>query len=257
MQFHFLSGLPRSGTTLLASILRQNPAVHSTLLSPLGQVVIELHHALSANEAAIYISGEQRKAIISGVFENYYADIKADIVVDNNRRWCAKWPLLARVFPDARMVCCVRPLAWVADSVERLVRNHPLQLSAIYNFQPNTTVYGRMQILMNPDSGLIGYAYNALRDAFFGPHNDRILIVDYDQFTKDPAKVLQTITAFLSLPPFNYDFDHIQQLPGATEFDERLGTPGLHLLGGRVIHASRGTILPPDVFDSFAPPFWR
>lgn len=32
---HFLSGLPRSGSTLLADILAQNPAVHAGMSSPL------------------------------------------------------------------------------------------------------------------------------------------------------------------------------------------------------------------------------
>lgn len=38
---HFISGLPRAGTTLLASILRQNPAVHASIMSPIGQVVTD------------------------------------------------------------------------------------------------------------------------------------------------------------------------------------------------------------------------
>ena len=31
---HFISGLPRSGSTLLAGILRQNPRFHAGMTSP-------------------------------------------------------------------------------------------------------------------------------------------------------------------------------------------------------------------------------
>ncbi|MGI4764644.1 MAG: sulfotransferase, partial [Janthinobacterium lividum] len=31
---HFISGLPRSGSTLLAALLRQNPTVHAHISSP-------------------------------------------------------------------------------------------------------------------------------------------------------------------------------------------------------------------------------
>jgi sulfotransferase len=260
MPLHFLSGLPRSGTSLLASILTQNPTTYSSIMSPLGQIVVELHHAISANEAAIYLSDSQRRKLFVGLFREYYADIKADFntdtIIDNNRRWCAKWPLISHLFPDAKLICCVRPLAWIADSVERLTKEHPLQLSALYNYQANSTVYTRMDLLMRPE-GLIGYAYNALRDAYFGPHNDRILLVEYDQLTKNPKKTLQDIEAFLGLSPFTYNFDSINQLPGAKEFDERLGTPGLHFLGNKVTHVLRSPILPPDIFASFAEPFWH
>ena len=35
-QFHFISGLPRSGSTLLAGILRQNPRFHASMSSPVS-----------------------------------------------------------------------------------------------------------------------------------------------------------------------------------------------------------------------------
>ncbi|MEG5055281.1 MULTISPECIES: sulfotransferase [unclassified Microcoleus] len=36
MKAHFISGLPRSGSTLLAALLRQNPRFHSAMTSPVG-----------------------------------------------------------------------------------------------------------------------------------------------------------------------------------------------------------------------------
>ena len=35
---HFISGLPRSGSTLLAAILRQNPRFHAAMSSPVGSL---------------------------------------------------------------------------------------------------------------------------------------------------------------------------------------------------------------------------
>lgn len=36
--YHFISGLPRSGSTLLAAILRQNPRFLAATTSPVGEV---------------------------------------------------------------------------------------------------------------------------------------------------------------------------------------------------------------------------
>ena len=44
--FHFISGLPRSGSTLLAGILRQNPRFHAHIESPVGRMVTELHRSM-------------------------------------------------------------------------------------------------------------------------------------------------------------------------------------------------------------------
>lgn len=35
---HFISGLPRAGSTLLAALLRQNPALHAGITSPVGSL---------------------------------------------------------------------------------------------------------------------------------------------------------------------------------------------------------------------------
>ena len=37
-KYHFISGLPRSGSTLLAAILRQNPRFHAGMTSPVGSL---------------------------------------------------------------------------------------------------------------------------------------------------------------------------------------------------------------------------
>jgi hypothetical protein len=49
--FHFISGLPRSGSTLLAAILRQNPAFHAAMTSPVGALYMALETAMPTPRA--------------------------------------------------------------------------------------------------------------------------------------------------------------------------------------------------------------
>ncbi|WP_414570950.1 sulfotransferase [Nostoc sp. CCY 9925] len=47
-KIHFISGLPRSGSTLLGVLLRQNPQFHASMTSPVGSLVNRmLEHRLS------------------------------------------------------------------------------------------------------------------------------------------------------------------------------------------------------------------
>ena len=43
--YYFMSGLPRSGSTVLASILNQNPAVYVTPTSPMLNVAVKMQEA--------------------------------------------------------------------------------------------------------------------------------------------------------------------------------------------------------------------
>jgi hypothetical protein len=53
---HFISGLPRSGSTLLAASLRQNPRFHAGISSPVASLFMALQAAMSRrNEAAVFI----------------------------------------------------------------------------------------------------------------------------------------------------------------------------------------------------------
>jgi sulfotransferase len=256
MSYHFISGLPRSGSTLLASILRQCPSFHTSLMSPLGYSLVALHHSFSAdNEAAMFYSDKQRIHMIEAMFDAYYEDEITKVIFDNNRRWCAYAGVLAEVFPQSKIICCVRPVPHVVDSVERLVQKNPLQISKIFGCTKNMTVYERVNLLMSP-TGLVGYAFHAFREAFYGPYRDRLIIVDYRDLAQNPKATLRSIHDQLDIEPFEYNFRQIKPIPGADEFDAALGTPGLHVLKPEVVYQPSNSILPPDIYQALPPPFW-
>lgn len=257
MQFHFISGLPRSGSSLLASILCQNPQFTSSIISPTGYMLTELHKSMSPlNEAAVMLNDDQRHSVLRGLFQSVYSDETADFVFDNNRRWMARLPLLTSLFPDCKMIVCVRDVREIVESFERLIRANPEHLSAMYKYEANLNVYQRVQMMFAPD-GVIGFAFNGLRDAFFGPHAHHMLIIDYKELTTEPEGVLKYIHQHVGAPPFSYDFNNITPLPGTDDFDAQIGTPGLHSLGHKVEYKEKPPILPPDIAASLPTPFWR
>ncbi|MEZ2229230.1 MAG: sulfotransferase [Microcoleus sp.] len=101
MKAHFISGLPRSGSTLLAALLRQNPRFHATMTSPVGGLVERMLEAMSEdNECSVFISPEQKRALILGIFSAYYhPQADKEIIFDTNRLWCSKLPLIRELFP--------------------------------------------------------------------------------------------------------------------------------------------------------------
>jgi len=255
--FHFISGLPRSGSTLLAAILRQNPRFHAGITSPVSEMFVALLEAMSdRREASVFLSDEARQRVLRGMIENYYATSEAQVIFDTSRLWCSKMPALATLFPQAKLIACVRDTSWIIDSIERLVRRNAFRPSGIFNFQGGGTVYTRATALASSD-GLVGFAYDALREAFFGEHAQRMLLVQYDTLASDPQKVLNAVYDFIGEPWFEHDFENVTFEDGEA-FDERLGTPGLHKVGRQVRAQPRTTVLPQDLFGRFeGDAFWR
>ncbi len=255
---HFISGLPRAGSTLLAAILRQNPRLHAGMTSPVGSLVGALLREMSqANEAAVFIDDRQRAAVLRAVFDAYYAaEHPYRVVIDTNRAWCARMAALAALFPDARLIACVRDVPWVLDSIERLIQRNCFEPSGIFKFDPAGTVYSRVETL-GAGAGMVGFAWNALRGACFGDHADRLLLLTYETLTTEPERALAAVYAFLDLPAYAHDFANVAY-DGGREFDARLGTPGLHAVRPLVGARPRPSVLPPELFARYAADtFWR
>lgn len=249
-RLHFISGLPRAGSTLLSALLRQNPRFHAGMSSPVAGLFNTLTGEMSQrNEFSVFIDDEQRARILRGMVENYYGpDLGADVIFDTNRSWCMRMPAIRQLWPQSRVIACVRDIAWIVDSIERLVRSNALTPSSMFNYAPGSTVYGRVNQLASAD-GMVGYAYDALKEAFFGADADRLMLVQYDSLTRDPARALAAIYDFIGEPAFKHDFENISF--DASEFDRRAGTPGLHHVRKRVSHELRDTMLPPDLVRRF------
>jgi len=251
----FLSGLPRSGSTLLSAILRQNPKVSAGMSSPMFSLVNAMINKLSnANEFSVFFDDAARARILRGLFTSYYADPAREVVFDTNRQWTSRLPVLLALFPDARFVCCVRPIGEILQSFETLFQKNPLQVSRMFNFNPDLTVYDRFDHLMS-SMGVVGYAVNSLKEAFYGPLSERLMIVSYNRLARDTAQTLALIYDFVGEPGFAHDLNNVAY--AEPTFDNALGLPGLHNVRARVGVADQIVSLPPDLRARVdGVPFW-
>lgn len=256
-KIHFISGLPRSGSTLLSALLRQNPDTYANMSGPVAPLAKVLLEAMAVNhEYSSFISDTQRQRIVKGLFDQYYGEeFSQGLIFDTNRMWCAQMPLLQKIFPESKVIACVRDTNWIVDSVERLIRKNALSPSSIFNYELSGTVYSRADGLAGA-TGMLGYAYNALKEAYFSEQASNLLLVQYDSLVREPQRVLNAIYDFIGHPRFEHDTNNV--VFDADEFDKKTGTPGLHQVSTRVEVRPRKTILPPEVFNRFAnDAFWK
>lgn len=260
---HFMSGLPRSGSTLLSAILMQNPAVrHAGIITPVAPMMVKLSSLMVEGEYASEFDEDTRKRLLRGVLSHYYCDKGPDsgrrtgMIIDNNRMWCTRLGLIDHLFPHARIICCVRNPVWIIDSFERIIQKDPALGSRLVPIEKRGTLYDRVEALTAPN-GSFGYCWRALQEAFYSTLAHKLIVVEYDRLVRHPAQTVAYITQLLKLPDWHYDFNAVE-FNGAAGFDQALNTPGLHEVRKKVAYSPRRPVLPPDIVERLTTElFWR
>lgn len=247
-QYHFISGLPRSGSTLLTSILNQNPKFHSSITSPLATFVKGMLETLTQEPGMQSEMPEERRAsTIRGMIDGYYADVDQPVIFNTNRAWTYLTPQLKRVYPDSKMIVCVRDINWVLDSFERAHRANPLATNTIFG-GPGKSVYEHCDTMMDP-MGIVGFPYIGIKQAITGNERNMLMLVEYNDLTKKPKETMQAVYSFLGEEYFPHDFNNVEA--NWDEYDREIGIP-LHRVAKKVEFKPRDFILPPDILNKYA-----
>lgn len=237
---HFISGLPRSGSTLLANLLAQNPRFHTTATSGILDVMFGVRNHWdslvefqampdqAANEAA-------KLRVLRGILESYHADTPRPVVFDKSRSWLAHLEMAEAVLGrKARVLVPVRDVRDVLASFEKLWRRTAATAQIVQeakNYYEFQTVEGRCAVWARGDQP-VGLAYNRIKDAIQRGFRDRMHFVRFEDLTRAPVQTLELVYRFLDEPPFLHDFERVEQV---TREDDRVhGFPGLHEIRSRI-----------------------
>lgn len=247
MELHFLAGLPRSGSTLLAAILNQNPAAKVSSTSELVNILDVLAN-LWAKAHTLSTRDPERKRLIEvmrGVIAAEYKDAPA-IVIDKNREWPR--PDIMQSMPlvldrPMKIIATVRSVPECAASFVRIGK--PENLTQFLN-----------------EGSFIGHlkgAYVSLQNGY-AAYPDAFLFVEYDDLIADPQAQLDRIHAFLDIPAFVYSFDAIDGSTVAEDDAALWNMPGLHDVKPKLERQHNDS--PKDVlgrhYSKFTQPaFWR
>jgi sulfotransferase len=255
-EFFFISGLPRSGSTLLSAILRQNPEFYADISSPLQNLIASTIHFLTNTETNHLVDENKRKYILRQIFNAYYEDVKPKTVFDTNRSWTSKTSLLKKLYPQTKIICCVRDIPWILDSFERITANNALYGSNFTNDEAKHTVITRCDAMMDvKKEGQIVKPYYFLEEGLLLNPN-MILLMEYESLCKHPEDVMREIYKFIDKPYFNHDFKNVEYENEV--FDQALNIKNLHTVRKEVTWQERPTILPKSVWEKYSGhDFWR
>lgn len=257
--YHFISGLPRSGSTLLSSILKQNPRFTSGISDPMASYahsIIRDTNTAVGMDAAVPI--EKRREIIKDLFDSFYKNDR-EVCFNTNRGWTADTSLLKDLFPNFKMIVCLRDVPWILDSFEQLNAKNPYTIKPLYHHQELGNVHDRCRILMGEMPNFGGYVHGPLinvQQSMFSNETGHICYVEYDTLVQNPKAVMQQIYQFLGEIWYEHDFDNVED--SYDEFDNQAKIAGLHTVRRNVEYRDRRSILPGELWDRYSPmSFWK
>lgn len=209
-QFFFMAGLPRSGSTVLSSILNQNENVFVTPTSPLLEILVanktswESLPSVIANPEPKQITNIS-KSIINGCWEH----INKPIIIDKNRGWGKNHHALTVLFENSnpKFIATYRDLPSIMASWLTLLRNNP------NNYLDNHI--RELGFEVNDDNRMAEMWFNMVRDCMESLHQlhidakDDLLLINYDDLVYNPSQEINKITKFLNLPEHTYDYNNI------------------------------------------------
>lgn len=255
-EMFFISGLPRSGSTLLSAILRQNPEFYADISSPVQSLVTSTINVITASENNHSIDEDRRKHILKSLFNAYYDSVSSKTVFDTSRGWTAKTSLLKDLYPQTKIICCVRDLPWILDSFERISAKNSLYAATLVDDEARQTVTTRCDALMDvKKEGQVVKPYYFLEEGLL-LNPDMILLVEYESLCKQPESVMREIYEFIGKPYFDHDFKNVEYENEV--FDKALNMKNLHTVKKEVTWQERPSILPKSVWDKYSgKEFWR
>lgn len=244
---HFLSGLPRSGSTVLAAILNQNPATKVSTTSGLVHALNGLAETWH-NAHLLDITDPDRKKLASSmraVIGAFYEDEEKPVIIDKSRGWPISRILSAMsevLQRPAKIIATVRSVPDCAASFVRIAKPEDLA-HFIYNDQTLAHLKA---------------AYLSLKDGFDNTP-EHFLFVEYDELLKDPKRQLARVHEFLGLPYFEYDFDNIDGASVEENDEDWHGYAGMHDVARKL--EARHNQAAKDVLGKFynqfvQPEFW-
>lgn len=257
---HIITGLPRSGSTLLANILNQNPRFHASETSALPGLLTGIRMSWeSVRENNTKPKLETKKRVLRAVAEAYY-DQGDKVIFDKNRAWLREVELAQWLWgEEVRFLVTVRDLVDVLASFEKLHRSQAAFFDSPdrKNLPEQTATVAARTELLASSKGAVGILLASLKE-FLTIYTPSYYLIEYDDLTRYPQTVMKEIYQFLDEKYFEHNFNKVKQT--TSEDDSKHGILGLHDIKEKVKRnpSQAVKILGGDLFQKYSHnEFWR
>lgn len=230
---HFISGMPRSGSTLLCNILNQNPRFWATPTSGLCPLMLRVNFIWQEiAELKASSTPQEKMGLLQGMLNGFHTTDRP-VVFSKSRGWVAALELLRNAMgSEPKILVTIRDIPSILSSCEKLFRKELKSPESVARWGQNMeTIEGRLQFWSASDQ-MVGGQYNRIRDCVMRGNRRNLHFIDFDDLCQEPECTLKKVYEFLGEEPFTHDLQNVEQT--THEKDEEHGFVDLHTIRQKI-----------------------
>jgi sulfotransferase len=235
----FLAGLPRSGSTLLRSILNQNPSLHSGPISPSVELLYYTDKYFQSSEMLLASPNPQGcYDVLSNMMDQFYHNImeregKSKIIEFNRAIPNNIERFRTYIKEDIKIVCPVRSIPEILTSFISLIHRNSDKVSFVDQYLIDNKIKvnddTRCDYLMS-DYGIVGQALFAMSRPYLRGEENLLKIVEYDDLVERTDEVMREVYDFWELEKYQHTYENLEnKYPENDVFQYNL--EGMHTVG--------------------------
>lgn len=209
----FLIGTPRSGNTLLGSILNQNKKICVTANSITFEVIHQIYQTKNNFIFHNFPDHESLDNVSKNVFNNYYEHWPQELIIE--RSPTALTPGNARYFDyqNYKFIFLKRNILDIVKSLFKVYRS---------NGDPKSDLELGEEILHN--DFMLKKSILSILNGRKILNKNQYIEIDYEELINSPNKAVEDIYSFLNIDRFSHQFQDLKQIEinGKTYDDEAL-----------------------------------
>jgi len=207
-QLLFLVAQPRSGNTLFASIMNQNPEIAVTPNSITLEIMKDVFLLKQTDVFLNYPDHKSLDNVLDSVYDTYYKDWPQRIIIDRGPVMTpGNFQLMQKHFKcPFKCIVLLRDLMDVLASYMQWYTENPDAFPNRYNLNTDEE---KLAMIMNKD-GAVAKDLDAIKNAYNYP--DICHFVKYDDMVENPEQEFRKIYKFIGEPYYNHKFENLKQV---------------------------------------------
>ena len=207
-QLLFLVAMPRSGNTLFASIMNQNPKIACTANSITLEIMKDLFLLKETDVFQNYPDHKSLNNVLDSVFDIYYKDWPQDIIIDRGPVTTpGNFEVMQKHFK--RPFKCIVLLRDLMDVLASLMKWYTENPSSYINKYGYRTDEEKLSAIMSKKA-VVAKDLEAIKNSYNYP--EMCLYIKYDDLVTQPEKEIRRVYEFMNLPYFNHKFKDLKQI---------------------------------------------
>ena len=221
----FLVAMPRSGNTLFASIMNQNPNLVCTPNSITLEIIKDLFLLKQTDVFQNYPDHQSLDNVLDSVYVNYYKNWPQKYIIDRGPVMTkGNFALMKKHFK--KPFKCMVLLRDLMDVLASYMKWYTENQNAFPNRDGCKNDEEKLSMIMNKD-GAVAKDLEAIKNSFNYPNICHY--IKYDDLVAQPEKEIKKIYNFIEEPYFNHKFNNLQQVEvNGMKYDDTIVGKNMH-----------------------------